>query len=140
MRTVQRSALCRSRRELSNPYLIAKCGFDTAENEPSKGHNVTIFNCFNMESTEKILIKMLRIRCRKTVFKKSQEYKLGMGVKIESKTGAGRPRPFPPWQAFPRSRRGRGVRSACRRAGPSPGLQKLGARAGERRGGVGWGP
>ena len=34
--TVQRSALCRSRRELSNAYLVAKFGFDTAENEPSK--------------------------------------------------------------------------------------------------------
>ena len=30
------SALCRSRRELSNAYLLAKFGFDTAENEPSK--------------------------------------------------------------------------------------------------------
>ena len=34
--TVQRSALCRSRRELSNANLLAKIGFDTAENEPSK--------------------------------------------------------------------------------------------------------
>ena len=25
---------CRSRRELSNEYLVAKSGFDTAENEP----------------------------------------------------------------------------------------------------------
>ena len=33
---MQRSALCRSRRELSNEYLLAKFGFDTAENEPSK--------------------------------------------------------------------------------------------------------
>ena len=30
--------MCRSRRELSNAYLLAKFGFDTAENEPS---NVT---------------------------------------------------------------------------------------------------
>ena len=35
-KTVQRSALCRSRRELSNEYLLAKIGFDTAENEPPK--------------------------------------------------------------------------------------------------------
>ena len=35
-RAVQRSALCRSRRELSNAYLLAKFGFDTAENEPCK--------------------------------------------------------------------------------------------------------
>ena len=34
--TVQSSALCKSRRELSNEYLLAKFGFDTAENEPSK--------------------------------------------------------------------------------------------------------
>ena len=38
---MQRSALCRSRRELSNDpnsneYLLAKFGFDTAENELSK--------------------------------------------------------------------------------------------------------
>ena len=33
---VQRSTLCRSRRELSNAYLLAKFCFDTAENEPSK--------------------------------------------------------------------------------------------------------
>ena len=36
MRTVQRSALCRSWRELSNAYFLAKFGFDTAENEPCK--------------------------------------------------------------------------------------------------------
>ena len=35
-RTVQRSALCRSRRELSNAYLLTIFGFDTAENEPCK--------------------------------------------------------------------------------------------------------
>ncbi len=35
-RAVQRSALCRSRRELSNAYLLAKFRFDTAENEPCK--------------------------------------------------------------------------------------------------------
>ena len=32
-KAVQRSALCRSRRELSNEYLLAKIGVDTAENE-----------------------------------------------------------------------------------------------------------
>ena len=34
MRTVQTSALCRSRQELSNAYFLAKFGFDTVENEP----------------------------------------------------------------------------------------------------------
>ena len=33
-KTVQRSALCRSRRELSNECLLAKIGVYTAENEP----------------------------------------------------------------------------------------------------------
>ena len=33
---MQQSALCRSRRELSNAYLLANFRFDTAENEPSK--------------------------------------------------------------------------------------------------------
>ena len=31
---MQRSALCRSQRELSNEYLLAKIGVDAAENEP----------------------------------------------------------------------------------------------------------
>ena len=35
-RSVQRSAFCRSRRELANAYLRAEFGFDTAENEPSE--------------------------------------------------------------------------------------------------------
>ena len=35
-KTVQRSAFWRSRRELSNAYLLANFGFDTAENEPCK--------------------------------------------------------------------------------------------------------
>ena len=33
-KTVQRSALCRSRRELSNKYLLDEIGVDTAENKP----------------------------------------------------------------------------------------------------------
>ena len=33
-KAVQRSALCRSRRELSNTYFFAKVLFDTAENKP----------------------------------------------------------------------------------------------------------
>ena len=35
-RAVKRSGLRRSRRELSNEYMVAKIGFDTAENEPEK--------------------------------------------------------------------------------------------------------
>ena len=35
-RAVQRSALCRSRRELSHQYFLATFGFDIAENEPPK--------------------------------------------------------------------------------------------------------
>ena len=33
---MQRSAFCRSRRELSNAYFLANFGFDTAENEACK--------------------------------------------------------------------------------------------------------
>ena len=33
---MQRSALCRSRRELLNAYFLAKFRFDAAENEPPK--------------------------------------------------------------------------------------------------------
>ena len=35
-RVVQRSALCKSRRELSNAHLLENFRFDTAENEPCK--------------------------------------------------------------------------------------------------------
>ena len=45
-RTVQNSELCRSRRELSNAYLLGKFCFDTAENEPCqichKGHKYRV--------------------------------------------------------------------------------------------------
>ena len=36
IQAVQRSVLCRSRRELSHEYLLATFGFDTAENGSSK--------------------------------------------------------------------------------------------------------
>ena len=43
---MQRSALCRSRRELSNAYFLAKFGFDTAENEPCQvSRSEIIFGC-----------------------------------------------------------------------------------------------
>ena len=34
LRSVQRCVLCRSRRELSNEFILAQTGVDTAENEP----------------------------------------------------------------------------------------------------------
>ena len=43
-RAVQRSASCRSRRELSNAYLLVKFGFDTAENEPCKACPIPRFH------------------------------------------------------------------------------------------------
>ena len=36
--------MCRSRRELSNEFLLAKFGFDTAENEPSKVYRSCSFS------------------------------------------------------------------------------------------------
>ena len=44
---MQRSALCRSRRELSNAYFLAKIGFDTAENEPFNFHTFSSLQGFN---------------------------------------------------------------------------------------------
>ena len=38
---------CRSRQELSNEYLLAKIGFDTAENEPFNFHNFSSLQRFN---------------------------------------------------------------------------------------------
>ena len=36
LQSCAKSALCRSRRELSNAYFLAKIGFETTENEPCK--------------------------------------------------------------------------------------------------------
>ena len=47
-KTVQRSALCRSRRELSNEYLLAKIGVDTAENEPLEVWGKLQFNIHHL--------------------------------------------------------------------------------------------
>ena len=41
---MQRSVLCRSRRELSNEYLLAKIGFDTEENEPCKVCPLSVYS------------------------------------------------------------------------------------------------
>ena len=47
---MQRSALCRSRRMLSNKYLLLKFGFDTADNEPCKVCPLSVyrsgFHCY----------------------------------------------------------------------------------------------
>ena len=53
-KTVQRSALCRSRRELSNAYLLAKIGVDTAENEPLEvwGENAIQYSLHSLVTTE----------------------------------------------------------------------------------------
>ena len=50
---MQRSALCRSRRELSNAYLLAKIGVDTAENEPREvwGENSIQYSLHSLEVT-----------------------------------------------------------------------------------------
>ena len=50
---MQRSALCRSRRELSNAYLLAKIGVDTAENEPLEvwGENSIQYSLHSLAST-----------------------------------------------------------------------------------------
>ena len=50
---MQRSALCRSRRELSNAYLLAKIGVDTAENEPLEvwGENSIQYSLHSLVTT-----------------------------------------------------------------------------------------
>ena len=42
--------MCRSRRELSNAYLLAKFGFDAAENEPSKVARWTECSLYGIEA------------------------------------------------------------------------------------------
>ena len=50
---MQRSALCRSRRELSNEYLLAKIGVDTAENELLQ----VLFNIIQYYSIVSLLVR-----------------------------------------------------------------------------------
>ena len=40
--------MCRSRRELSNEYLLAKFGFDTAENEPCEVRKFELSEILNL--------------------------------------------------------------------------------------------
>ena len=50
-KAVQRSALCRSRRELSNEYLLANIGVDTAESPSKFGENIQYYSIVSLMST-----------------------------------------------------------------------------------------
>ena len=52
--------MCRSRRELSNEYLLAKIGVDTAENEPLEvwGENSIQYSIVSLGFIEKLEIQM----------------------------------------------------------------------------------
>ena len=50
--------MCRSRRELSNEYLLAKLGFDTAANEPCK---VCPLSAYRSRSLVRIIIIIIII-------------------------------------------------------------------------------
>ena len=52
---MQRSALCRSRRELSNEYLLAKIGVDTAENEP-----LEVWGKYSILFTSVLILEMVK--------------------------------------------------------------------------------
>ena len=64
-KTVQRSALCRSRRELSNAYLLAKIGVDTVENEPLEvwGENSIQYSLHSLYLSLRVvqLVRALRV-------------------------------------------------------------------------------
>ena len=49
--------MCRSRRELSNAYLLAKIGVDTAENEPLEvwGENSIQYSLHSLGKTQAVL-------------------------------------------------------------------------------------
>ena len=49
-KAVQRSALCRSRREFPNEYLLAKFGFNIAENEPCKVFPLSAYRSLRLDT------------------------------------------------------------------------------------------
>ena len=55
---MQRSGLCRSRRELSNAYLLAKIGVDAAENEPLEvwGENSIQYSLHSLELPHEVVV------------------------------------------------------------------------------------
>ena len=61
-RTVQRSALCRSRRELSNEYLLDEIGVDTAENELLQ----VLFNIIQYFSIVSLPVSYTHLRAHET--------------------------------------------------------------------------
>ena len=62
-RAVQRTALCRSRRELSNACLLAKFGFDTAENEPCKVC-LTLLRSLKQADGDVVCLQEVRTDCK----------------------------------------------------------------------------
>ena len=46
--------MCRSRRELSNAYLLAKIGVDTAENEPCKVCPLSVYRSPRLSSVDSL--------------------------------------------------------------------------------------
>ena len=57
---MQRSALCRSRRELSYEYLLAKISVDTAENEPLEVWGIILFNIIQSCPYSRHAVRLLR--------------------------------------------------------------------------------
>ena len=74
---MQRSALCRSRRELSNEYLLAKIGVDTAENEPLEvwGKIIKIFNIIHWCPYREVFAQSMREAVSRAHAEALQNYK-----------------------------------------------------------------
>ena len=101
--------MCRSRRELSNEYLLAKIGVDTAENEPCKvwGNFQVIFHsppyssCGNFLSSLQpsvcYTIVYSIVRCHLRMVEKNQRQE-GAGDHLLKNTGQGAPESIPPSQ------------------------------------------
>ena len=64
------NALCRSRRELSNAYLLAKIGVDAAENEPLEvwGQNSIQYSLHSLEVTLPSFFSLRRRTARPSQF------------------------------------------------------------------------
>ena len=84
--------MCRSRRELSNEYLLANIGVDTAENEPLEvwGENIQYYSLVSLEANERPLRKKLEAGVGELGGERFCEGLVVWGAQLAARSDAGR--------------------------------------------------